>query len=168
MTGATGAARRLLWAALAASALGAVTLVGVPVVLLHPFRPQTPFGVALAYELRRLAPAATLVLLGLALAALVALARGLRRRWQWAPLVLLLAPTLGACWFAWQNHFEWMFRPILDPAWAKVKDARFVADADMVIAVEVRGDAVAYPVRQMAYHHLLNDVVGGLPVVSTY
>jgi hypothetical protein len=32
----------------------------------------------------------------------------------------------------------------------------------------VNGDAVAYPVRQMAYHHLLNDAVGGVPVVSTY
>jgi hypothetical protein len=38
----------------------------------------------------------------------------------------------------------------------------------MVIAVEIAGDAVAYPVRQMAYHHLVNDVVGGRPVVSTY
>ncbi len=157
-----------LWAVLAASALSALALVGVPVVLLYPFRPQTPFGVALAYELRRAAPTATLVLLALALAAAVALARPRRLRWRWAPLGLLLAAALGASWFARQNHFEWMFRPILDPAWAKAGDARFVADTDMVIAVEVRGDAVAYPVRQMAYHHLLNDVVGGLPVVSTY
>ena len=33
----------------------------------------------------------------------------------------------------------------------------------MVIAVELRGDAVAYPVRQMAYHHVVNDQVGGVP-----
>ena len=36
------------------------------------------------------------------------------------------------------------------------------------MAVEAEGDAVAYPVRQMAYHHLVNDDVGTLPVVSTY
>jgi hypothetical protein len=27
---------------------------------------------------------------------------------------------------------------------------------------------VAWPVRQMAYHHLVQDTVGGVPVVSTY
>jgi hypothetical protein len=27
---------------------------------------------------------------------------------------------------------------------------------------------VAYPVRLMAYHHLVQDVVGGTPLVATY
>jgi len=27
---------------------------------------------------------------------------------------------------------------------------------------------VAWPVRQMAYHHIVEDKVGGVPVVSTY
>ena len=48
------------------------------------------------------------------------------------------------------------------------RDTTFVSGADMVVAVEAEGDAVAYPVRQMAYHHLVNDDVGTLPVVSTY
>jgi uncharacterized protein DUF3179 len=34
--------------------------------------------------------------------------------------------------------------------------------------VEIAGDAVAWPVRQMAYHHIVQDEVGGVPVVSTY
>ncbi|HXY39729.1 MAG TPA: hypothetical protein VEQ10_08670, partial [Vicinamibacteria bacterium] len=114
MSTAMSVRRRLLWAALATTAVAAVGLVGVPVVLLHPFRPQTPFGVALAYELRRLAPLATIVLLAPATAAALALARRLRW-WQWAPLGLLLLATLGTCWFARQNHFEWMFRPIPGP-----------------------------------------------------
>jgi len=27
---------------------------------------------------------------------------------------------------------------------------------------------VAYPVRLMAYHHVVPDVVGGVPIVATY
>jgi hypothetical protein len=160
--------RPLLWTVLVLAALSAVALVAVPVVLLYPFRPQTPSGVALAFQLRRIAPAATVAAAALALAAAVALARGLRR-WQWVPLGLLLAAAAAAGWFARQNHFEWMFRPIVDPAYARAAEAAaFVGERDMLIAVEVAGEAVAYPVRQMAYHHLVNDVVGGEPVVSTY
>ena len=81
----------------------------------------------------------------------------------------MTAVGVFCAWFARQNHFEWMFNPLRNPAYASTTAATtFVDPADMVIAVELRGDAVAYPVRQMAYHHLLNDEVGGVPVVSTY
>jgi len=29
-------------------------------------------------------------------------------------------------------------------------------------------DARAYPISQMAYHHILNDVIGGVPIAVTY
>jgi hypothetical protein len=62
---------------------------------------------------------------------------------------------------------QWMFaaaRSDLRPATL----VDFVEDRDMVVAVEIGGDAVAWPVRQMAYHHIVEDKVGGVPVVSTY
>jgi len=37
-----------------------------------------------------------------------------------------------------------------------------------VLAVNVNGDSVAFPVRQMAYHHIVQDVVGGMPITATY
>ncbi len=84
-------------------------------------------------------------------------------------LGLSLVVAGGAAWLARQNHFEWMFNPLKNPAYASgAEAAAFVDPADMVIAVELRGDAVAYPVRQMAYHHVVNDQVGGVPIVSTY
>ena len=43
-----------------------------------------------------------------------------------------------------------------------------IARGDQVLAVEHNGDAVAYPVRLMAYHHVVKDNVGGMPIVSTY
>ena len=82
--------------------------------------------------------------------------------------MVIVLPLLAATWFARQNHFEWMFHPLTQTAYARTTDAGFVADADMVLAVEKKGEAVAYPVRQMAYHHLVHDVVGGTPIVATY
>ena len=61
-----------------------------------------------------------------------------------------------------------MFKPLADAAYAQADEAGFVDDTDMVIAVEHNGEAVAYPVRLMAYHHLVQDVVGGTPIVATY
>ena len=51
---------------------------------------------------------------------------------------------------------------------ALYNQADFIDDKDMVMAVELNGDAVAYPVLQMAYHHIVNDVVGGRPITATY
>jgi hypothetical protein len=53
-------------------------------------------------------------------------------------------------------------------AYASTGAADFVNDSDMVLAVLKNGEAAAYPVRLMAYHHLVQDVVGGTPIVATY
>ena len=81
---------------------------------------------------------------------------------------MILIPALLATWFARQNHFEWMFAPISTVTYAHANEANFLADSDMVMAIEVNGEAVAYPVRQMAYHHVVNDFVGGKPITATY
>jgi hypothetical protein len=96
------------------------------------------------------------------------LIRSRLRWWQWLPLVLIAALGAVPTWFARQNHFEWMFNPLPDPTYAPATLVDFVGDRDMVVAVEIGGEAVAWPVRQMAYHHIVEDKVGGVPVVSTY
>ena len=40
--------------------------------------------------------------------------------------------------------------------------------AEMILAVRYGDDARAYPIREMAYHHVLNDVVEGIPAAVTY
>ena len=142
--------------------------VAIPVVLIMPFKPQTPLGVALSFELRQKAALVTLVGAILLFALLVRLARHATRWWQWPPIVLIAALGALPTWFARQNHFEWMFNPLPDPIYAPATLVDFVDDRDMVVAVEIGGDAVAWPVRQMAYHHIVEDEVGGVPVVSTY
>ena len=61
-----------------------------------------------------------------------------------------------------------MFKPLSSAAFATTSDAGFVSDGDMVLAIEMNGDAAAYPVRQVAYHHIVQDTIGGIPVIVTY
>jgi hypothetical protein len=156
------------WLLLLLWTLCLVAFVAVPVGLLHPFRPQTRLEVSLAYEMRRMAPLFT----ALGLVPLAGLAflrcRGRRVRWRLIPIALCLALAGAATWFARQNHFEWMFNPLPEAVFARAPEAAFAGDADMVLAVAAGTDAVAYPVRQMAYHHLVMDDVAGEPVVATY
>jgi Protein of unknown function (DUF3179) len=150
------------------SSVLAFLLVAVPVVLIRPFSPQTTTSVAVAYHLRTvspwLAPLAAALVVGLGITMIARRPGPLRI----GLLVTAMAIASGAAWLSHQNHFEWMFAPLPSADYARARDVRFVDDADMVVAVELHGDAVAYPVRQMGYHHLLNDQVGGVPVVSTY
>jgi hypothetical protein len=37
-----------------------------------------------------------------------------------------------------------------------------------VIAVRIGGEARAYPIRSMSYHHVFNDVLGPDAIVATY
>jgi hypothetical protein len=163
-----GARNAWVWLALLACAAICVAFVAIPVGLLHPFRPQSPLDVALAYEMRRTSP--WLTLLGACATVLIAvrLVRGTRRRWSYVPLALLVALVGASAWFARENHFEWMFQPLRHESFAKAADATFMEEQDMVLAVDVGSDAVAYPVRQLAYHHLVADTIGGTPVVATY
>ncbi|SRR6266404_2489030 len=160
--------RRAAWVALLSLALISLAIVVIPVWIVQPFKPQTNAGLKLSYFLRSWSPLATILAAAAALVLMIWLFPGARRWWRKAALVLIALPLLAATWFARQNHFEWMFHPLDHTAFVKTSDAGFVADTDMVLAVENKGEAVAYPVRQMAYHHLVQDVVGGTPMVATY
>jgi len=160
--------RKYLWLILSATLALALAVVFIPVWVIQPFKPQTTRGVELSYMLRRFSPWITFVALVIGFLLMVKLWLGSRRWWKKALLLVLLIPLLAATWFARQNHFEWMFNPLPNAAYAKVNEATFVAADDIILAVKINGEAAAYPVRLMAYHHLVEDVVGGTPLVATY
>ena len=159
--------RRTAWLALLIIALLAFAIVAAPVWIIQPFRPQTARGVEVSYALRRWSPLVTILALAFAFLLAAWLWRG-TRWWKRAFLVIVFIPLFAATWFARQNHFEWMFQPLPNSAYAKTGEASFVADNDVVLAVELGGEAAAYPVRLMAYHHVVEDTVGGTPIVATY
>ena len=159
--------RAAKWWLLIALFVAAILVVFTPAFLIQPFRPQTESGVAVSHLLKRVSPLATIVLLAAMLFLLAKLWRG--ARWWSRGLAILAAAVMAlAAWFARQNHFEWMFNPLPRPSYARVDAAAFVDDKDLVLAVERKGEAAAYPIRQLAYHHLVHDTVGGIPIVVTY
>jgi Protein of unknown function (DUF3179) len=159
--------RWMLWLSLLLIVAATVAMVAIPVFVILPFKAQTAAGVEWSYWLRRCSPVATVAATVLFLALCVKLWRG-ARWWGRLAMPALLAPLVAITWFARQNHFEWMFNPFPNADYARAAEAGFVPDTDMVMAVEINGEAVAYPVRQMAYHHVINDVVGGKPITATY
>ncbi len=160
--------RKLFWLALVLVVAASFAMVLIPTMLIMPFKPQTPGAVEISYLLKRWSPIVTVLSASISLALAFLLWRSKRSWWQRSVLVVLMIPALVAAWFAQQNHFEWMFNPLKQTAFAKAAEASFVGDKDMVLAVTINGEAVAYPVRQMAYHHVVHDTVGGVPIVATY
>ena len=153
--------------------LPSILMVGVPVWLIQPFAPQTPDALAWSWRLKVLAPGVTLGLGFVALAAVVAALRGTDRSSRGGiartvGLVVLLAGHAAVVWFARQNHFEWMFRPFPDPRFVAAAAATDIEPDEPVIGIARGGDAVAFPVTRIGYHHLVNTTLGDVPIVGTY
>jgi thiol:disulfide interchange protein len=159
--------RKTAWLTLLVMVGLGFVIVAAPVWIIMPFKPQTARGLEVSFALRRWSPLVTVVALVLGLAIAAWLWRG-SRWWKRAFLVLAFIPLFAATWFARQNHFEWMFNPLPNAAYARTSEASFVDDKDVVLAVRLNGEAAAYPIRLMAYHHVVEDTVGGTPIVATY
>jgi len=143
-------------------------IVFTPVWFIKPFSPQTEKQLEISYFLRSWSPILTIVFSILAIGLAVFIWKNSSRWYGKIPLIVPLLIILGFTWFARQNHFEWMFNPLENARFAKISETDFVADDEMVLAVKIGDDAAAYPVRQMAYHHVVQDVVGGMPITATY
>lgn len=59
--------------------------------------------------------------------------------------------------------------PAIDePRFVPVGDAGFLTDQDPVVALELGGEARAYPLQILIWHEIVNDVVGNEPIAVTY
>lgn len=138
-----------------------------PMYVIRPFRRQGTRELAAALALLQIRPLVMGVCVILALAALA---------WYWraqpqrSRRILAAVGTFLVCTFAVLAHvnvFELMFHPDEQPAFSAPQQAGIDPD-DKVMAVTIGGEAHAYPIRSIAYHHVINDVVGGVPIVATY
>lgn len=57
---------------------------------------------------------------------------------------------------------------ISDPKFLAVSEASFLKDREPVVAFEFNGDARAYPLQILIWHEIVNDFVGGEPVLITF
>jgi uncharacterized protein DUF3179 len=154
------------WLLFALLVAAGTSLFFIPAFIIRPFRYQSPGALGLALVVRQYAPFWTIV----AACAVLGVAfwqwrsvRGWQRGWLIAGVLL----SAGSAVMAHVNYFEWMFHPVAQPGFEAQNQSKLDAE-EMVLAVTVGNDTRAYPIREMAYHHLVNDVVGGEPVTVTY
>ena len=159
--------RWLFWLFLTAALLVGIAVVAIPVFLIMPFKPQSAQALSVSYALKTWSPLITIATAAAAFALVTFLWSG-SRWWGKGLLVIGALLVLAPAWFARQNHFEWMFNPLANSSYLKADAVRFAEESDMVLAIKINNEAVAYPVRLMAYHHVVEDVVGGTPICATY
>jgi hypothetical protein len=147
--------------------LAALAFALFPMYVIRPFREQKPAALqhALWVTLHD-KPILFALFLLVVICALV-----VWRRAGWVTR-LLLAPAMGialiAAAAAWFNPYEQlMFHPFGEPRYVTIQQAG-VDPKDMVIAVTLDGESRAYPIREMGYHHIVNDRLHQLPIVVTY
>jgi hypothetical protein len=138
----------------------------IPAFVIRPFRYQTRNALSLAIDVTWIAPSLTLVLCLAAIVLSVRLWRGSVVAVKILTVIALLVSVASAVMVR-QNYFEWMFHPIKAAGFIPASNAQ-LPDKEMVMAVKIGPDARAYPIVQMAYHHILNDTVATEPIVVTY
>jgi len=157
---------RGLWLLLGLLAMFSLSLFLIPAFVIRPFRHQSERTLELAIAVKRIAPALTAAALVGVLPLSVRLWRRSSRVLR-AGIVMALVLSAASAVMVRENYFEWMFHPIAAAGFVSAADAH-LSDKEMVMAVRIGREARAYPIVQMAYHHVLNDTVGEVPIAVTY
>jgi len=66
------------------------------------------------------------------------------------------------------GDFRGMFEALTDPKSIPAAQLTELGDDEEVLGLTVNGASRAYPARFIAWHHIVNDVLGGKPVAVTY
>ena len=156
-----------LWFLFVASALVAISFFFVPAFIIRPFHHQTPAALAMAMALRQRAPWPTLLVAVVCLVCAIILWRAAVSPWRKIFLAFVMLLCAFSAVMSRVNYFEWMFHPVDTPQFESVSATK-LDKGEMILAIRYGSDARAYPIREMAYHHVLNDVIAGVPVAVTY
>jgi hypothetical protein len=157
---------RSLWIALATFSLVGFGAFMFPAFIIRPFRYQAPRALLWAIAIRQRAPITSL-LCAIVSFLLIAMLWRSANKWIKALLSLVAIAVTFSAVMSRLNYFEWMFHPVDSAKFEAESSSKLGAD-EMILAVRYGADARAYPIREMAYHHVLNDVVGGVPIAITY
>jgi hypothetical protein len=154
------------WVLFAIFALGTMALFLVPAYVIRPFHYQSSRALSMAVTLKGWASLGTSI--GASVCALLAFALWpMARRWARVGLGVATVLVAACATMSHLNYFEWMFHPLPKPGF-DAADRSKLDSSEMVLALNFNHDARAYPISEMAYHHIVNDFVGGVPVAVTY
>jgi hypothetical protein len=138
-----------------------------PFYVIRPFRAQGVRELAVALVVMRFRFAVTLISCAAALAALILYWRAQPRKWRRAFAAAGVAFVCILAVLARVNIYELMFHPDEHPSFAAASRTKLDKD-EKVIAVKIGGAARAYPIRNISYHHVINDAIDKVAIVATY
>ena len=153
--------------AVAACFVVALSALVYPIYVIRPFRYQGPRELAAALAVLRVRPGVEMICAVSALLAGILYWRAQPKIWRKIGVMAAVLLVFGFAGLSRVNVYEIMFHPMGQPAFASIADTKLDGD-EMVIAVKLGDEARAYPIRSVSYHHVVNDVVGGVPIVATY
>jgi hypothetical protein len=159
--------RRIAVATLLVCLVLALLCVWYPLYVIRPFRAQGARELAAALVVMRFREAVTLLCCVAALAALVFYWRAQPRKWRRACATAGVAFVCVLAALARVNIYELMFHPDDRPAFGAAANIK-LDPAEKVIAIKIGGAARAYPIRNISYHHVINDVLDKVAIVATY
>ena len=58
--------------------------------------------------------------------------------------------------------------PIYEASYVAVEGGDWLEDSDLVVGYAPKGIAYAYPVKSLNFHEIVNDFIGGIPVLVSY
>jgi uncharacterized protein DUF3179 len=138
-----------------------------PLYVIRPFRHQASGELMIALTVLRYRPALVILCALFSFAALV---------WYWIQEKRWLRRTVSAlavvaiaavAVLSRVNVYEIMFKPFDRPSFSNADQVKLDGD-EKVIAVTIGQQSRAYPIRNISYHHVINDVVNGVPIAATY
>jgi hypothetical protein len=167
MTNPAQSSRRTFTLILLASLAVSLICVVYPLYVIRPFRHQGARELALALVVTRFRSVTTVIAALAAILATIGHWRAQPLKWRRGLTAAGAALAIVLAFLARVNIYELMFHPLVRPSFTAAGNVK-LDGAEMVIAVRVGGEARAYPIRSMSYHHVANDVVGGTAIVATY
>ena len=167
MTSEVQRTRRTTVALLLACVTLSLICVVYPIYVIRPFRAQGAQELAIALAVIEWRSAATLISAAAALAGLVLYWRAQPRRWRRAFATAGAAFVCVLAALARVNIYELMFHPDDRPSFAAASRTKLDKD-EKVIAVKIGRAARAYPIRNISYHHVINDVLDKVAIAATY
>ncbi len=138
-----------------------------PVYVIRPFRHQAPRELMIALAVWQYRPF-VMFLCALTSFAAAVWYWGMEKRWlrRTVSAVGVIAVAVVAV-LSRINIYELMFHPAVKPSFSAAAQSKLDGD-EKVIAVSIGKEARAYPIRIVSYHHVINDLLDGVPIAATY
>ncbi len=104
---------------------------------------------------------------GFGLLAIVGTASAFRIRHKWIPAVVLLIVGFVAYQFNFKMSAQSMFQQPQQLIMLSSLENNIDEDR-IILGIENQGEAKAYPIQFLTYHHQVRDTIGGKPIMVTY